>query len=281
MSLGAVIDSLGTFLLDAVTPRPAMAGGMAPNDADELPALTLSFQDASRILIGVGRIPRPPRTGALRVTRSINLEDPVLRHPGEPDVTLLSSDRMTLQLPHAPLVTADGSDVVPLAADDLEATLGETTFTVVNAPPSATEVRPAAVTGILTFGAPLPATGVLQLGYFIGQWTVHSARYQGILIVDVYAASSADAHTLSQSVDRALLGEPPGSPPGLRKISPQSWGSVVAAAAPLEDARRRTLTYRIDVETEEAVVPTAGGLITRVRVTGDVDGQSEVFDVTS
>jgi hypothetical protein len=281
MSLGAVIDSLGTFLLDAVTPRPAMAGGTAPGAADELPALTLSFEDATRILIGVGRIPRPPRTGALRVTRSINLEDPVLRHPGEPDIALLSVDRTTLQLPHAPLVTADGSDIVPLTADDLEVTLGGTTFTVVNAPPTGTEVRPNAASGILTFGTPLPATGVLQLGYFIGQWTVHSARYQGTLTVDVYAESSADAHTLSQSVDRALLGEPPGSPPGLRKISPLSWGSVVAAVAPIADARRRTLRYRIDVETEEVVVPTTGGLITRVRVAGDVDGQSEVFDVTS
>jgi hypothetical protein len=281
MSLGAVVDTLGTFLMDAVTPRPALSGGVAPTAANELPAVTLSLDKATRVLIGVGRIPRPPRTGALRVTTSVDLADPVLRFPGEPAVSLLSNGRTTLQLPHAPLVTADGSAIATLGAADLQVSLGAIIFTVVSTPPVDTEVRPDGATGILAFGTPLPESGTLQLTYFIGQWDVRSARYQGILGVDIYAASSAGVIALSQSVDQVLLGEPAGAVAGLRQIAPQSWGSVIAGTGPTPQTRMRSMQYRIDVEIEEAIVPTGGGLIARVRVLGDVDGQSEVFEVTS
>jgi hypothetical protein len=281
MSLGAVIDTIGTFLQNTATPRPVLSGGVAPTAGDELPAVTLTLSDATRVLTGVGRIPRPPRTGALRVATAVDLADPVIRFPGEPPVSLLSGGRTVLQLPHAPLVTADGSPIAALGPADLQASVGATTFTVVTAPPAATDVRPDGQTGILTFGAALPPTGTLSLAYFIGQWDVRSARYQGVLGVEVYADSSAAVSDLSQSVDQALLAEPLGSAAGLRQIAPRSWGSVVAASGPTPGTRTRSMRYQIDIEIEEPIVPTGGGLIARVRVMGDVDGQSEVFDVTS
>ncbi|HKE20250.1 MAG TPA: hypothetical protein VKB80_35495 [Kofleriaceae bacterium] len=280
MSLGAVVDALGAFLMDAATPRPAIAGGTAPADAGDLPAVTLSISGATRVLVGVGRIPRPPRTGALQVSTSVNLADPVLRFPGEPDVPLLSNGRRTFQVPHAPLVTADGSPVGPLGDDDLAVSAGVTTFAIVGDPPTGNEVRPDAATGILTFGDPLPASGTLQLAYFIGQWNVRSMRYQGLLGVDVFGADAEEAEALSRSVDSALLAEPVGTVPGLRGIAPDAWGGVVGAAAP-EDARVRSIRYRIDYEVEDVVVPTGGGVIARVRVLSHVDGASEVFEVVA
>jgi hypothetical protein len=280
VSLGAVVDALGAFLQDATTPRPELSGGTAPIDVVELPAVTLSITGANRVMVGLGRIPRPPRTGALRVTTSVNLADPVLRFPGEPDVPLLSNGGRTLQIPHAPLVTADGSPVAPLGADDLSASVGSTDYTVVNDTPTGTEVQPDGATGILEFGDPLPSSGTLELSYFIGQWDVRSVRYQGLLGVEVFAADAEDVETLSRSVDAALLAEPVGSIPGLRAIAPESWGGVVAAAEP-EDARVRTIKYRIDYEVEDVVVPTGGGVIARVRVLSHVDGVTEEFDVAS
>jgi hypothetical protein len=279
VSLGGIVDALGTFLLDTVSPRPTLSGGTVPAALADLPAITLSLSEAAPTMQGLGRIPRPPRTGALRVQTSLDLGDPVLRFGDEPPVPLLSNGRQTLQLPHAPLVTADGSPVATLGSADLSAMVGTTTFAVVDAAPAGAQVRPDAATGILLFGAALPLTGTLALQYFVGQWEVRSARYAGLLGVDVTAGDGATAETLSRAVDRALLREPVGSVPGLRGIAPAAWGAVQPSAlAPA--ARVRTMRYRIDYELEEAIIPTGGGVIARIRVIANADSGSEEFEVT-
>jgi hypothetical protein len=280
MSLQPIIDGLGAHLLDATAPRPVLSGGVAPAANADLPAVTLSVAGAARVMSGVGRVPRPPRIGALRVTTSIDLSDPVLRTPGEPDVELLSGGRTALQLPHAPLVTADGSPAAPLGSADLQVSVGATIYAVVDAAPAGDQVRPTSSTGVLVFGAALPSTGTLALSYFIGQWDVRSARYQGVLAVEVFGATAAVVEALSRSVDSALLREPPGAVPGLRGIAPASWGGVRSIAAPVS-ARVREMTYRIDYEIEDAVVPAGGGVISLVRVRGRVNGDEiEPLDVT-
>jgi hypothetical protein len=278
MSLGTIVGALGSFLQEAAAPRPALSGGEAPTQSSQLPALTLAISDAASPMNGIGLIPRAPRTGALRLSSAIDLADPVLRFPGEPEVPLLSSDRRALQLPHAPLVTADGSPTATLGPADLQVEAGGSGYAVVSGPPTGRQVRPDAATGLLELGEPLPGTGELRLGYFIGQWEVLATRYQVTLGVDVFAATGGVVESLSQSVDRALLVRPPGIS-GLRSIAPLAWGVVLTAPTPA-NARVRTLRYRVDYEVEDAVIPTGGGLIARVRILGTVDGRSETFVVT-
>jgi hypothetical protein len=268
MALFAIVDALRTHLLGAITPGLTTVGGLSPSSASDLPAVTISVNEVSREMSGIGRAPKLSSTGALPVTTRVDLADPVLRFFGEPGgVSLLDGTRRVLQAPHAPLVHADGTDTPPplVAADFTARIVGGTVFTVVSTTPTGTQVQPDAEPGIVRFGSALAGGGTLELTYFIGQWETRSTRYQGVLAVEVMASTVAATDTLSRQVDQALRQEQVGHVPGLNRIAPASWGPVGPTPL-LPSARARTFTYHFDYELQEPIIPTGGGVIARVEV---------------
>jgi hypothetical protein len=119
--------------------------------------------------------------------------------------------------------------------------------------------------GVLRFAAPLAGSSV-RAKYFVGEWEVTTSRYRGELLIDVIAASVDAVNTLSNAVAAALR---PGAAPGFGiayVLTPTTWGPIGLPEASLANGRRRTLTFRFDVELESAVIPTGGGVIGRVDV---------------
>jgi hypothetical protein len=280
MALSAIIDALQAHLGAAVTPAPTTIGGVDPAEATDLPAVTLAVESASRGLAGVGRAPTLMISGALPVRTTVNLADPVLRFLGDADtVPLLSDGRQLLQLPHAPIVHADGSAAPPpLTGADVSARItGGTVYAVTADAPAGDSFRPDAVAGTFRFGGALPDAGTLELGYVLGQWQTRAVRYQGLLTVRVYAGRAADVETLSRRVDVALRQEHAGAVPGLGRISPEAWGPIGATPL-LASARVRAFSYRFDFEDEEPLIPTGGGVIARVHVHDRESGTE--FDIT-
>lgn len=265
MPVTALLDTLGTHL--GATLGAGTAVGVArPSTAGELPAVTLSLPEVEPTMASVGRQPAPTQTGALRVERALDLADPALDFDGE-RVTLLSADRLTLQLPHGPVVRADGIGEAPFTVADLTIRLGGTTFTPVTGTPAAGQCRPDPDTGVVTFAGPLPATGVLQLGYFVGQWEVHAERYAGSLLVESFAGSVAAVQTLSNQVVAALH-RPVGVVDGLRRLDPAAVGAI--APSGVGNSRTRAFTFRFDFEAIDVVLPTGGGPIGRVAVDSEM-----------
>lgn len=264
MTVTAMLGALADHLDGALPGNPSI-GPVEPASNGDLPAVALSLADIEPTLPAIGRMPAPVRTGALQVDTSVDLADPVLRLPGE-DVTLLSPDRRLLQLPHGGIVRADGSDLPPFGVADLLVRRGATTFTPVTGTPGTGEYQPDPVTGALTFGSPLPATGTLTLRYFVGAWEVAVERYAGVVTLDAFASSAAAAVALSDQVVELLAG---GGVSGVRRLDPLTVGPVVAAG--FGNARRRRLTYRFQYEREIATIRTSGGPIRTVAV----DAQSE------
>ena len=127
MGLAAVTDALAAYLESAVSPAPALVGSTYPTVAGDLPAVVLSFGDVVQKLASVGRLPAQSESGALPVTTSVDLADPVATFP-DATVLLLSIDRLTLTLPHGPLVAADGTTTT-FGPSDLEVSVGATSFT--------------------------------------------------------------------------------------------------------------------------------------------------------
>jgi hypothetical protein len=130
-------------------------------------------------------------------------------------------------------------------------------------------------TGQLRFPAALAAAGTLVLGYFVGEWEVRTARYQGTLSLETFAADLVGVDALSRQVDVALEDAPIS---GLHQLSPRAWGPVAAVDTTRGDSRGRALTYRFDFELIEPKLATGGGLITTVAV--DSSPGSEHFAVT-
>ena len=151
MGLAALIDAVRSHLGASLTAAPALLGGAVPADGSDLPAVALEVNVVARQREGMGRVPGPTRTGALRVTATIDLADPVLHFPGDPPetVTLLTNGRRTLLLPHGTVVRADGLSDQPFAPSDLVVRRGNTTFTPVAGPPGPTEVQLDPVAGTL------------------------------------------------------------------------------------------------------------------------------------
>lgn len=278
MSLGRLVDAVRQHLETALMPDPPAIGAAYPAEAGDLPTVSLSLSDVGQRLVSVGRLPRPTQKGALRIVTELDLADPVARFPDE-TVQLLSSDRRELQIPHGAIVRSDGTNIRPFAAEDLRVEVGGTVLTVVDAAPSAGQVRPEPDTGELRFGAPLPATGSLELGCFVGQWDVRSERYQGVLAVEAFAADADAVDALTRRLEAALGEDAWGGVAGLRRLAPLQLGPIVpdSDAAGGAGARRRRLTYGFDYELIEPVVLAGGGIIASVAV--DSVYGDEHFDV--
>ena len=275
MGLAALTDAFATYLTSALDPAPALVGGTYPSKKPQLPAVVISCSDAHQQLRGIGRLPAPSETGALPVTNRVDLASPVATFP-DAVVPLLSNDRKTLTLPHGPLVGADGTTTT-FGAPDLHVTLGATTFAVVGGAPAAGQVQPDPDLGVLRFGAPLPATGTLVVAYFVGEWEVRAERYQGTLLVEVFANDDGAADTLSRAVEAALLQPGGGGPVGLNEIQPTSWLAIDAGGADRASGRGRALAFTFDYELVEPLIGAGGGLISTVSV--DSAFGAEHFDV--
>jgi hypothetical protein len=274
MPLTSLLDPVVQYLDGVLSPAPKLLGDGWPVRPNELPAVALSLADVSEHLRGIGRLPAPTLTGALRVDTTLDLANPVVAFPDE-IVRLLSENRRTVQLAHGPVVRADGTTTPPWTTDDLRVVRSGTVLTPVVDPPGTGEVQILPDTAELQFPSALAATGTLQLGYFVGEWEVRTARYGGQLGVDVFADDVAGVDALSRQLG-AALDEPP--IPGLRQLGPTSWGPVVGNDALPANARMRTITYRFDFELIEPKLATGGGLITTVAVTSSPG--PEHFDVT-
>jgi len=275
MGLAALTDAFATYLESSLDPAPKLVGTAYPGAAEDLPAVVISVSGARQQLRGIGRLPAPSATGALPVTNTVDLANPVATFP-DAVVPLLSNDRRTLTLPHGPLVAADGTTTT-FGPDDLHVTLGATTFTVVEDAPAAGEVQPDPDLGVLRFGAALPASGTLAARYFVGEWEVRTERYQGTLLVEAFADDVAGADTLSRSVEQALLEPAAGGPAGLNEIEPTSWLPVDAAGDTRASARGRALAFSFDYELVEPHLGGGGGLISTVSVASTFG--AEHFDV--
>jgi hypothetical protein len=261
-----VVDAVADHLRAAVQPVPTTIGAAVPAAASDLPAVTLSVRDASSPRPALGRAPGPPRTGALWVERTLDLADPVLRINGD-ETLLLSPDRLVVHLPHGAVVRADGASTPPFGPDDLTAALDGAPITIVTgAAPAAGQARLDPDRGTLTFATPLPATGLLGLGYHVGLWEVVAEHLVGELLIEAYGTDAGALDSLVRQVEAALAG--PGAPatPGLRSLQPVAVGT---AEAPDEDrfgARRQTLAFRFDFEREVAAIRSGGGVIDEVDV---------------
>jgi hypothetical protein len=273
MALPSLLDSVRQALASSLSPPAKLVGDGYPVNPAELPAVTISISEVTERMRGIGRLPAPTLTGALRVDTTLDLASPVVTFADE-TVRLLSDDRRTVQLANGPVVRADGTATQPFAGTDLRVVLGATTFVPVAGAPAAAQVQVLPDTGELRFAAPLPASGTLELGYFVGEWEVRTARYQGLLSLETFAADLNGVDLLSRQVDD-VLDDP--TIPGLHQVSPTSWGAVAAADKTRGNSRSRALTYRFDYELIEPKLATGGGLIATVAV--DSSPGPEQFDV--
>ncbi|WP_380168383.1 hypothetical protein [Jannaschia sp. R86511] len=286
MSLDRVVDLLADRLAAAMGPGTRV-DDVAPVGPADLPCVVLSLDTVRTTLVGVGRVPRGTRTGALQLTAVIDLANPVLDLGDGEQLTLLSADRLTVTLPNGPLVGADGTEGGPIGPDDLSADDG-TPFTVVTSSPTGRGVRADAAEGTLRFGSALAADRTLTVTYHVGRWDVVTSRAQGALALDVTAVEVAAVRGTSRALAEALAVGPSHGGVSLR-LSPLAWGAVTPGR--LDDdttVRSQRLLFDLDAEVEDPVLTTGGGVITRVAVTGAFtptrSGQApepfEPFDVT-
>jgi hypothetical protein len=275
MSLATVVDTLAAQLR-AELGAGTTVGDVLPTAAGDMPAVTLSVQSTDEELVGIGRIPRGTRRGALEVSTSIDLADPVLRAGGE-ELLLLSIDRQELILPHGQLVRADGTEDPPFDTDDLDVADGDGAYTVVADDPAGRQVRPDPTRGVLTFGQPLPPAGTLLVTYHVGQWDVTTVRFSGDLTVEVTAEDATLVADLTRQTAAALDRPTPAFP----RLTPVGWSAARPTVPEPDSARSQILAYRFDFEIEEPSLPSGGGVIRTVAVTVRRDGTTEQFDVTS
>ncbi|MCP4042581.1 MAG: hypothetical protein GY731_11615, partial [Gammaproteobacteria bacterium] len=201
---------------------PSLSIGVAePSSSSGLPAVVISLVQLVNPSKGLGEH-RQVKYGALSGSTQVNLSNPVL--PDDTSVEVLSEDRLTLSLFHGGLVDADGSDT-PLQASDIQVELDGVPFTIVVDTPAAGEFSVDTEMGQLTFGGALPADGLLQADYFIGQWERVVHQLQGMLRIASVAGNNADAESLSNQVYDALA--MPGIQ-GLRDLEVVNMGSVTA-----------------------------------------------------
>lgn len=265
MSLFDVLDAIADRLADSLG---VPVSDRIPVDDAELPAVTITADRVGERLVGIGRVPRGTRAGALAVAVEIDLADPVLDA-----LPLLSPDRRTVTLPNGPLVRADGIGEPPFDAVDLQVDDGAP-FTVVGTVPTGRQVRPNPVDATLAFGVALAPTGTLTVNHFVGQWDVTVSRYQGELAVAVAAATATGVRTLSRRVADAL-----GRPDPVARLAPRGCGAVTTQQLGGTDVAGQTLGYRFDAEFEEPDLASGGGVISTVAVDLRTDTALDSFTI--
>jgi hypothetical protein len=248
--------------LDGLAPEPVLIGPSKPGAADELPAVVISLPEVRRLGGGLGGGAQP-MTGVLVTGASIDLAAPVLpgEAPGEAPLELLSPDRRVLTLPHGGLIRADAG-AGPLGPADLSASVAGVPRTLVAANPAATQFSVEPEIGRLTFGAALPATGVVLASYHLGSWERTVTQLAGQLLVRVIAASAADVATLSAAVTRSLTR--PGAVSGLVELALIALGSIASVTTPA--SRSRALRFAFEYQHIVDAPARSGGIIGKVPI---------------
>ncbi|SEA37211.1 hypothetical protein SAMN05660964_01430 [Thiothrix caldifontis] len=266
MAVISFINAIQDYLLrpSSLSPAPVSVGIIEALASSELPAIVLSLSDLTQPLTGLGERAELIDNGALRWTSRINLANPIL--PREESGNLLSLDRRTLTLPHGGLVDSGGQNT-PFGADDLQATLDGNPFTVVAANPASGEVAVKPAIGQLTFGTPLPATGIMAVTYFLGQWERRVERLSGMLKLVVIGDNSTDVRDLSNSVLDNLKHAPAGIR-GLRQLALNEAGAVILSAA---NQSQRLLRWHFDYEHILDEPESSGGVLRRIRLRSRLD----------
>jgi hypothetical protein len=261
------LASVATYLAGAgLAPAPALVGVAEPAQTSDLPAIVLSLEATARANPGVGGGAELV-VGVLPTEARIDLAHPVL--PEEPTFSLLDAPRRTLILPHGGLVKQDGSDPggAPLEPGDITVLVAGAPRTVVAGTPTASEVRADGRTGVLGFGAALPATGIVAVAYFLGQWERRVERIAGTLRLDVCGDAAGEVAAISDAAIEALL-----APPARQQIrrllslAPASLGSIGAPEASPK-LRRRSARLTFTFEREVNRPDSSGGIIDRIAVT--------------
>jgi hypothetical protein len=264
-SASAFLTAVRTYLQGlALTPAPATIGNAEPIQANQMPALVLSLEGTDNAGTGVGERATLITDGALPWQAVIDLANPVL--PEEPTFRLLNDARTVLTLPHGGLVRQDGS-TGPLGAADLTVTVAGVNRPVVTGPPSGLEVRADPLVGQLTFGSALPATGLVEVHYVLGQWEQRLARLAGVLRVDTCATQDVVVGSLSDQVVEALLD--PRARLDIRRLYQMDLASL-SSIGPREapaNLRRRSARFRFAFEQEINRPESSGGIIRRIPVT--------------
>jgi hypothetical protein len=262
VSLVPLLDRL-VDRLTAALPAGTSVSDVAPGAEADLPRVAVSIAEVEEELVGLGRIPRATQHGALPVEVDIDLANPILDLGGGETLTLVSDTRRVLTLPHGPIVTAEGVDVLPFGPADVVADDGNP-FELVNDTPVGRQFLVDPDEGTLRFGANLAVNRTLHVEYFVGQWDTTTTRYQGQVDVAVSSTDPAAGAALA----RAVAAELEAAQPDLR-LRPTSWGAASPIELPNGDsARTQRLGFRFDAELEEPVLTSSGGVISRVGVTG-------------
>lgn len=276
MTLAVIVDHLTDRLADGLGAGTTV--GDAGPETSALPAVTLAIAQVTNRLVGIGRVPRGTRTGALEVSIDVDLANPVLDLGGGETLLLVPADRRSLVLPHGPLVRADGTPDDPFTATDLK--VRDTgNWAVVAAAPTGKQVRPDVDAGLLRFGQALPSTGTLKVTYFIGLWDTTVSRFQGRVDVLV-SADQDDLSALTRRVADVLS-----MPDPAIRLAPLSWGHTTRPPAGelTPQARGQELAYLFDAEVEQPLLTSGGGVIADVAVTlhAAENGQTrtESFDI--
>jgi hypothetical protein len=246
-----------------LAPSPALIGVVEAAAADELPAVVLSLEAIETARNGVGARATLITDGALPTQASIDLASPVL--PEEPAFSLLSADRLVLTLPHGGLVRHDGSPG-PLTAADITVSVSGTPRPLAAPPPSGDQVSVDPLVGRLTFAAPLPATGLVQVGYVLGQWEQRIERLAGTLRVDACAVDGPAAAELGAAVAAALLA--PAARRDIVRLLSIGVASLSSVGAPEGSLalRRRTARFPFVFEQEINRPESSGGVILTIPV---------------
>jgi hypothetical protein len=262
MSVGQLLDDVQAAIRTGLTPTPALLGGAEPVTVGDLPAIVLSLSEMVAGSGGVGTQLGGPVTGALPTTQTIDLANPQVVVPAG-RVALLSADRKTLLLPVGGLVRADGTTTPPWGTQDITVSVAGTSVTVVMVTAAAGQVQ-LMPTGQLVFPAPLPATGTVVVNYYVGTWSLQAVHYQALLQLEVLATDPAVVDQLSRQLDAALGGPPAAQ---LLTVSPVAWSSITPPDGQRASARSRMLSYHIDYERIDQVLPTASGAIAEIDAT--------------
>lgn len=269
----AVADQLRTVL-----PGTVSIGATVPSGPGQTPAIALGLVDLEAPRPGIGATPAPTRTGALAVERSFDLDDVSVTFPDGERIGLLSADRRDLQLPHGSIVKADGFLTGAFAASDLSVVVAGNALEPVTTPPGPGECRPDAVTGVVELGQPAPASGSLEVGYFVGAWDVTLQQYVGGLVADVFGTSTDVADVSDQVL--ATLDVAPGSIdaaiPSFRSIVPVAVGTIGRAEGLTPPTDTRRVEFRFDFERQVPRILTGGGPIRTVDVDNGPGAESFV-----
>jgi hypothetical protein len=260
----AFLTAVQSYLQGALqNPAPALIGVAEPETDAQLPAVVLSLESTERAGNGLGERSTLITDGALRWTVSIDLANPVL--PEDPIVRLLDNARLNLILPHGGQVRQDAS-TGPLGPSDLSVNVAGTDITVVSSAPAPGQVIADPVVGQLTFGSALPATGIVTVTYFLGQWEQRVIRFKGVLRADACGADADAGTSVADAIVTALTSaDAKTAITRLLRIELVALSSVGASEQPT-GLRRRTARFSFDFESEDNHPDASGGVIARIPI---------------